>query len=121
MLPPHSKSCVRNSPEQVVLPDYDRNHMWRVLADAQAALLVSEGYRYFCNASDAPSELVAYRNDTASGWKPTSKNGQPPRDSGHGSKYGNKPRATNANGVMVSHEYVGNDESPRARAGHAVH
>jgi hypothetical protein len=95
------------TPEQISLPDFDRNYLWRVLADALAALIVGEGRRYFCNASSAPPELISYRNDPASGWRPTSKNGRSPKDKGHGKKYGNKPRAVNAEGLIVSHEYVG--------------
>jgi len=107
ILPSGSKTGVVNSPEQLSLPDFDRNHLWQVLADALAARLVGEGHRYFCNASSAPPELISYRNDPASGWRPTSKNGLPPRDKGHGKKYGNKSRAVNAEGLVVSHEYVG--------------
>ena len=91
----------------LTVPDFDRTQMWRAIADAQAALFVQAGYRYYCNAGAAPPELIAYRNDPASGWIPTSKNGKPPRDRGHGPKYGNKPCATNAAGLIVSHWYVG--------------
>jgi len=47
-------------------------------------MFVNAGYRYYCNASDAPSDLIAYRDDPASGWRPTVKNGKPPKDKGHG-------------------------------------
>jgi hypothetical protein len=99
----------------VVLPAYrDR---WQVVADAQAQLIVGNGKRYFCNASDAPSDLVAYRDDPASGWKPTCKNGKVPQDNGHSSKkFGKKVRATNDKGVIVSHEYLGFDK--RMSIGH---
>jgi hypothetical protein len=107
VLPPGLYSGVRNSPEKVLLPDFDQIQMWRTIADAQAVRFVAEGCRYFCNASDAPPKLIAYRSDLGSGWAPTSKNGQPPRDGGHGQRYGNKPRATNAAGLVVSHEYIG--------------
>ena len=90
----------------VVLPAH--RDLWGAVADAQARLITSSGKRYFCNASDAPTELVAYRNDRASGWKPTCKNGKVPRDDGHNTrKFGRKSRATNSRGVVVSHEYVG--------------
>ncbi len=107
VLPPRSNSGVWNSTERIVLPDFDRNQMWRTLADKQAALFIEDGFRYYCNASDAPPELIAYRDNPASGWIPTSKNGKPPRDRGHGEKYGTKSRATNAAGLVVSHWYVG--------------
>jgi hypothetical protein len=97
---------VWGSPEKIILPDFDQTQMWRAIADAQAALFVNAGYRYYCNAGDAPAELIAYRNDPASGWTPTSKNGKPPRDNGF-HKCSNRPRATNAAGLVVSHWYVG--------------
>jgi hypothetical protein len=106
VLPPATKTGVWGSAEQAALPDFDRNQLWRELADTQARLIVGDGGRYFCNASDAPPELVAYRNDPASGWRPTSKNGKAPSDHGHGAKFSHKTRATNAAGVMVSYEYV---------------
>jgi len=107
VLPLGLHSGIWDSPEKVLLPDFDRTQMWRAIADAQAALFVREGHPYYCNAGDAPAELIAYRDDPASGWVPTSKNGKAPRDKGHGAKYGNKSRATNAVGLVVSHWYVG--------------
>ncbi len=107
VLPLGLHSGVWNSPERILLPAFDRVQMWRAIADAEAALFLGIGCRYFCNAGDAPPELIAYRDDVASGWIPTPKNGKPPRDSGHGKRFGNKPRATNAAGLVVSHEYVG--------------
>jgi hypothetical protein len=107
VLPSGSGTGVWMSPERILLLAYDKVQMWRTLADTEAELFIKEGYRYFCNAGDAPPELIAYRNDPLSGWVPTSKNGKPPRDGGHGQKYGNKPRATNADGLVVSHWYLG--------------
>jgi hypothetical protein len=107
VLPPQSVTSVFKSSEKVNLPDYNQAQMWRILADAEAALFLRKGHRYLSNASSAPSEWVAYRDDPASGWVPTSKNGKTPKDKGHGKKYGNKARATNADGLVVSHWYVG--------------
>ena len=107
VLPLGLHTGVWGSSERVLLPDFDRTQKWRKIADAQAALFVAAGYRYYCNAGDAPVELIAYRDDPSSGWVPTSKNGKAPRDKGHGEKYGNKSRATNADGLVVSHWYVG--------------
>jgi hypothetical protein len=112
VLPLGLNTGVWNSSEKILLPDFDRTQMWWTIADAQAALFVGAGYRYYCNAGDAPAELIAYRNDPASGWIPTSKNGKAPRDKGHGEKYGNKSRATNAAGLVVSHWYVGTQPQP---------
>jgi hypothetical protein len=106
VLPLGLSTSVWNSSEKVLLPNFDRIQMWRTIADAQAALFVKEGHPYCCNAGDAPPELIAYRDDPASGWAPTTKNGKPPRDNGH-HKYSNRPRATNAEGLVVSHRYVG--------------
>jgi hypothetical protein len=89
----------------VVLPEF--KHLWRVAADTQAKILVAEGKRYFCNASDAPADLIAYRDDLNSGWVPTSKHGKPPKDTGHGEKFGNLPRSVNEHGLVVSHEFIG--------------
>jgi hypothetical protein len=89
----------------VVLPEY--RELWGDVADAQAAKFVAEGKRYFCNASDAPEDLIAYRDDPASGWRCTSKHGQVPRDRGHSAKFGNKSRAVNSRGIVISHEFVG--------------
>jgi hypothetical protein len=110
VLPLGLHSGIWGSPEKVLLPDFDRTQMWRAIADAQAARFISEGHPYFCNAGDAPAKLIAYRDDPTSGWRPTSKNGKPPGDKGHGAKYGNKSRATNAAGLVVSHWYVGTTE-----------
>jgi hypothetical protein len=107
VLPLGMHTGVWNSTEKFLLPDFDRTEMWRAIADAQAALFVNSGHPYYCNASSAPADLIAYRNNPASGWVPTSKNGNPPKDKGHGAKYGNKSRATNAAGLVVSHWYVG--------------
>jgi hypothetical protein len=112
VLPLSLHSGVWGSSEKVLLPDFDRIQMWRTIADAQAALFVKEGHPYYCNAGDAPQELIAYRNDPASGWVPNTKNGHPPRDKGHGKRYGNKPRATNAAGLIVSHWYLGSGSFP---------
>jgi len=107
ILPPGWSTSAWNSREKFVLPDdFDRTAMWRVLADMQAQLFIDAGHRYYCNAGDAPTELIAYRNDPASGWVPTTKHGKPPRDDGH-HKMSNRPRATNADGLVVSHWYVG--------------
>ena len=114
VLPLGLSTGVWKSAEKILLPDFDRTQMWRLIADAQAALFVGAGYRYYCNAGDAPTELIAYRDDPASGWVPTSKNGKAPRDKGHGQKYGNKSRATNADGLVVSHWYVGTVEEQTA-------
>lgn len=109
VLPLGLHTGVWDSPATILLPNFDRPQMWRAIADAQAALFVNEGHPYYCNAGDAPAELIAYRNDPASGWVPTSKNGKPPRDNGlH--KCSNRPRATNAAGLVVSHWYVGTTE-----------
>ncbi len=92
-----------------VLPRFD--DMWRAVADAQAELFISEGKRYYCNASDCPPEWVAYRDDPASGWIPTAKNGRPATDKSSGRAFGSKnvssPRSSNAEGLIVSHEYIG--------------
>jgi hypothetical protein len=88
----------------VLVPRYRKE--WGRAADAQAKLLLAEGKRYFCNASDAPEDLIAYRDNRQSGWTPTSKHGKRLTDQ-HGAKYGNKSRSVNKRGVVVSHEYVG--------------
>jgi hypothetical protein len=98
----------------VVLPEF--KHLWRVAADAQAKMFVSEGKRYFCNASDAPTDLIAYRDDLSSGWVPTSKHGKPPKDTGHGEKFGNLPRSVNEHGLVVSHEFIGMTSEDGAEA-----
>jgi len=106
VLPLGLSTGVWGSSEKILLPEFDRTEMWRTIADTQAALFINAGFRYYCNAGDAPSELIAYRNGPASGWIPTSKNGKPPRDDGH-HKLSDRPRATNAVGLVVSHWYVG--------------
>ena len=116
VLPLGLNTGVWGSFEKILLPDFDRTSMWRTIADAQAARFVNAGFRYRCNAGDAPSELITYRNDPASGWIATSKNGKPPRDNGHGPRYGNKPRATNAAGLVVSHWYVGGGQISKEQA-----
>lgn len=108
VLPSGWHSGVWNSSESVVLPDFDKVQMWRAVADAQATLFVEAGHPYFCNAGDAPSELVMYRDDPASGWVATTKHGKPPRDKGTGrNKLTGMPRAKNTHGLVVSHWYVG--------------
>ena len=109
VLPLGLHTGVWDSPATILLPNFDRPKMWQAIADAQAALFVAAGYRYYCNAGDAPAELIAYRDDPASGWIPTSKNGKAPRDNGvH--KCSDRPRATNAEGLVVSHWYVGTNQ-----------
>jgi hypothetical protein len=98
----------------VVLPEF--KHLWRVAADTQAKILVAEGKRYFCNASDAPADLIAYRDDLNSGWVPTSKHGKTPKDTGHGEKFGNLPRSVNEHGLVVSHEFIGMTSEDGAEA-----
>jgi hypothetical protein len=84
--------------------------MWHAVADADAAQFIAAGHRYYSNASSAPLELkvLEYRNNPASGWVPTSKNDAPPKDKGHNSKkFGHEPRAMNADGLVVSHWWLG--------------
>jgi hypothetical protein len=106
ILPLGLHSSVWMSRERILLPDFDRIKMWRTLADTQAELFIKSGHPYFCNAGDCPTELIAYRENPASGWVPTSKHGKPPRDNGlH--KLSDRPRATNAAGLVISYWYVG--------------
>jgi len=113
-LPPRSNTVVWGTNERAILPDYNPAQMWHAVADADAAQFIAAGHLYFSNASSAPLELkvLEYRNNPASGWVPTSKNDAPPKDKGHNSKkFGTKPRATNADGLVVSHWYVGFPEA----------
>lgn len=99
-----------------VLPaDFQDEDAWKELADALAMHLVAEGKRYFCNAGDAPPELVAYRNDPASGWRPTSKNGKRPRANSGDLGRRAQARHVNQDGLVVSHEWVGKSERLDAR------
>jgi protein gp37 len=43
--------------------------LWSLIADAQAVLMTSKGYRWY---SQAPADHAAYRDDPASGWKKSS-------------------------------------------------
>ena len=104
-LPSGTMQNAWRSHKVVVLPEF--RVLWGDVADAQAIKFLSEGKRYFCNASDAPADLVAYRDDPASGWRCTSKHGQVPRDNGHSTRFGNKSRAVNSHGIVISHEFVG--------------
>lgn len=110
VLPASTVTGVWGKPEPFTIPpDFDNRRAWQELADAQARLIVAEGHRYFCNASDAPAELIEYRDHPDSGWKPTSKNGKHPSagETRGDRKLGITNRTTNDKGLIVSHEYVG--------------